>query len=319
MVLSQSMNLGPKSVLRLCVFSCFFWYGTTAFANCLNSEDDQLRPHWMNPGLPCLNRPWICCLCQDLWNKARLQDPSRGVEGLQLLRSKLAGRTKELSPWARLRTTTICTRMMGIGPRYAAGGFCGTWNNLLQFRVIGISTPWGQGQKIKGPTGKIALVADVVPGFVIATNLHLDWIQMTACGYFTGQRQLLATWVEKWHPNAEVMNALVLGISSDVHPNHDVWLVPRLKRRWSLRQSKQNNAEKQHRSHVVEAAETGFLYIISWCAKRCLPTIQVFNYFFLAFYSLEFLIKIALQLGIEIPSWLLWWITTSTKIFRRQA
>ena len=29
--------------------------------------------------------------------------------------------------------------------------------------------------------------------------------------------------------------------------------------------------------------------------------IQVFNYFFLAFYSLEFLIKIALQLGIEIP------------------
>jgi len=67
---------------------------------------------------------------------------------------------------------------------------------------------WTQGQKIKGPTGKIALVADVVPGFVI------------------------------------VMNALVLGISSDVHPNHDVWLV--------------------------------------------------FNYFFLAFYSLEFLIKIAL-------------------------
>ena len=45
----------------------------------------------------------------------------------------------------------------------------------------------GQGQKIKGPSGKIALVADVVPGFVIATNLHLDW--MDDSGVTPGQRQ----------------------------------------------------------------------------------------------------------------------------------
>ena len=113
---------------------------------------------WRFSCLPCLNRPWICCLCQDLWNKARLQDPSRGLEGLQLLRSKLAGRTKELSPTARLRTTTICTRMMGIGPRYAAGGFWGTWNNLLQFRVIGISTPWARGKRSRGPLARSHLL-----------------------------------------------------------------------------------------------------------------------------------------------------------------
>lgn len=46
-----------------------------------------------------------------------------------------------------------------------------------------------QGEKIRGPSGKMALMADVLPGIVI------------------------------------VINALVLGISSDVEPSHVVWIV----------------------------------------------------------------------------------------------
>lgn len=106
---------------------------------------------------------------------------------------------------------------------------------------------------IKGPSGKMALLADILPGIVIATRLELSAL-MESRG---------ASW-QRWRTSrAQVMNALVLGISSDVEPSHTAWIATCQREHWFSADYPQQLHSDPH-DHLTKAPTLRFSITSFW-------------------------------------------------------